>query len=222
MPTLDSLQDLTETQRRVLEGIEREPTLTQTFYLTGGTLLKAVGIAPRRSDDLDFFTFPAVESLTYTQRLVRMREVLTGLFGNDAITETDRGFLHTASKTVIDVVADRVKAIDSFVPYGNLQTVSLKDLAASKASALCSRDEVKDYLDIAFLTKRQGWLLRDLAGLAEEKFGLGTVSEERLLTELLAKRDLFRVPPDLFIRNADENLALIHQQVAYLLEHTSV
>jgi len=52
--------DLTAEQRTVLEAFERDTTLCDTFYFTGGTLLKALGIVPRLSNDLDFFTFPFI------------------------------------------------------------------------------------------------------------------------------------------------------------------
>lgn len=222
MPALSELCDLTEPQRLVLERVERSEPLVSTFYLTGGTLLKGRGIVPRESNDLDFFTFPAVESLRYTQRLRDFRTILEKVFGAQNVALTDRGFLHAESRLVIDVVQDAVPAIDDFVAYGRLPTAGLKDLAASKASALCSRDELKDYLDVAFLTHHTGWVLQDLAAFAEQKFGLGTVSEEKLFTELLAKRDLFTVPPGLFIRNHARNLALLETQVQHLLDQTTV
>lgn len=222
MPHLAELRDLTAPQRTVLELVGHEPSIATTFYLAGGTLLKARGIVPRESNDLDFSTFPSVDGLTYTRRLGEFRQLLERTFGTASIAPTDRGFLHADSRMVIDVIADAVPAIDAFVVYDGLQTASLKDVAASKASALCSRDELKDYLDIAFLTHHTGWLLADLAAFAEEKFRLGTVSEEKLFTELLAKQESFRVPPNAFLRDQDQNAALVAQQVQRLLDAVSV
>lgn len=224
VPALSELRDLAESQRVALEQVERSAPLVTTFYLTVGTLLKGRGIVPRESNDLDFFTFPTVESLRYTQRLRDLQAVLAEAFGAQAVVPTDRGFLHTESRMVIDVVQDAVPAIDDFVAYGQLQTAGLKDCAASKASALCSRDEVKDYIDIdiAFLTHSMGWSLKDLATFAEQKFGLGTVREEKLFTELLAKRDLFAIPPGAFIRDHAQNVVLLEKQVQHLLDQTTL
>lgn len=220
--SLADLQDLTAPQQAILEGMAAQPLLTQTFYLTGGTLLKARGIVPRESNDLDFFTFASVDSLTYSQRLVTFKEMLVATLGPSDIIPTDRGFQHRTSGMVVDIVADSVANIDAFVSFGRLQTASLKDLAAHKASALCSRDEVKDYLDIAFLTRHHHWLLKDLATFAEQKFGLGTISEEKLLTELIAKRDSFSIPPAIWLRDPAPNMQLVVDQIAYLIEHTTL
>lgn len=222
MPSLAELRDLTAPQRRTLEAVSRTPTLAETFYLTGGTLLKTRGISPRESNDLDFFTFPHVDGRTYMQRLGELRRELEDLFGAAQVTPTDRGFLHTASGMVIDTVADSTSAIDAFVPFDRLQTAGLKDVAAGKAAALCSRDELKDFLDIAFLTRHAGWTLADLARFAEQKFRLGTVTEEKLFTELLAKREGFRVTPELFLRDGTANVRLIATQIQSLLDATDL
>ena len=135
---------------------------------------------------------------------------------------TERGFLLQKAGTRVECVYDVVKNIDDFVPYGNLQTSGLRDFAANKSAAFCVRDEVKDYIDIAFLTKREGWLLGDLADFAEERFRMGTISEEKLLTEILSKRDMFTIPPQIFLRDPQENTTLVHEQVAYLLRSTTL
>lgn len=221
-PTINDLQDLTKPQRQFLARIEHDALFTERFYLTGGTLLKALGVVPRQSNDLDFFTFSTVNAHDFINSLTHVKEQLEELFGARSIAPTDRGLLHTTSNMVIDIVADETPNIDEFVSFGHLRTSSLKDLAAHKASALCSRDEVKDYIDIAYLTKQQGWLLKDLAQLAERKFQLGTISEEKLLTELLAKREAFRIPLEIWLRQPEENSKHVEQQIQHLLETTSL
>lgn len=215
-------QDLTESQTRVIQAVESDQTLTDTFYLTGGTLLKARGIVPRESNDLDFFTFSEIDSLTYTQQLSRLQRILDEAFGAKQFLPTDRGFQDVTSHILIDVVADAMPNIDSFMSFGRLKTASLKDLAAHKASAICSRDEVKDYIDIAFLTKHEGWLLADLEKLGEEKFKLGTITEEKLVTELLAKREAFAITPGLFLREGQKNATFVTQQIDNLLKNSSL
>ena len=148
--------------------------------------------------------------------------MLENLFGAGQIAPSERGLRHTASNMLIDIVADAVPNIDEFAFFGRLKTVSLKDITAHKASAICSRDEIKDYIDIAFLTKQQSWSLKDLEILAEEKFKLGTITEPKLLTELLAKQDAFRVTPHLFLRDGWENAKLVEQQIHYLVEDTTL
>lgn len=219
---LKDFVDLTDEQASIISLVECDPELTKTFYLTGGTLLKARGIVPRHSNDLDFFTFPSIDGRTYLAQMRRMSDLLKEGFGAEHIIATDRGFLHQPSGTVIDGIADGVPKIDDFVLFGNLHTASMKDCAAGKASALCSRDEIKDYIDVAFLMRQEKWLLRDLENFAEQKFGLGTITEEKLLTELLAKQSLFAIPSDIFLRDAEKNKEIIREEISHLIESTSL
>ena len=222
MHAMTDFQDLTEPQRRLLLRLEKEQCFTEHFYFTGGTLLKALGIVPRESNDLDFFTFPEVDGRTYHALLGAIRSILDELFGAENVRNTERGFLIAEHGTRVECVYDIVKNIDAFVPFGKLRTSSLKDFAANKAAAFCVRDEVKDMIDIAFLTKRKGWLLADIADIAEERFRMGTISEEKLLAELIQKRDLLTVPREIFLRNPEENIAFVKAQVAFLIDHTTL
>lgn len=219
---LTDLVDLTAEQRTVLETIEQDETLCASLYLTGGTLLKALGIVPRHSNDLDLFTFPNVDRRAYFLHRQRVGELLRNAFPADDVRPTEEGYLHAPSGMVIDIVADAIPAIDAMAAFGKLQTAGPRDVAAGKASALCSRDELKDYIDIAFLTHRHRWALRDLEAMAEQKFGLGTITEEKLLAELIAKRDAFTIPDSVFLRDGDEHRRLVQRQVANLIEHTTL
>lgn len=220
--TISNLINLTEIQLAVLEVFEREDALNRIFYFTGGTLLKARGIVPRISNDLDFFTFPHIGSLSFLTHFRAFRSLIEKTFGSEHIVITDRGFIHQPSGVVIDVVADAMPNIDEFVMFDNLSTVGLKDIAANKASALCSRDEIKDYIDIAFLTKHQGLSLINLEEYAEKKFGLGTVTEEKLVTEILSKQSLFTLPLEIFLQEPEKNSAIVQQQIAHLLETSTL
>lgn len=220
--TLSDFVDLTDEQRVVLEAFERDDALCQTFYFTGGTLLKALGIVPRASNDLDFFTFPHVNTQTFTVQQKRFLDLLKDIFGEQEIDITHHGFIHIPSGMVFDIVADAIPSIDDYGAYGNMRIASFKDLAAGKASALCSRDEVKDYIDIAFLTKTHGWQLNDLEAFAEEKYKLGTVTEEKLLAELIGKRSQFAIPDKIFLREPEKNLAIVKKQINLLIDRSSL
>lgn len=220
--SIDELQDLTEPQLAVIKQVAADADLAKVFYLTGGTLLKALGIVPRQSNDLDFFTFPDVDAIMFTKHLTKLHNLAQNLFGVDQIVDTDRGWMDKVSGMVIDAVHDNIRNVDNFVVFGSLSTASLQDAAAGKASALCSRDEIKDFIDIAFLTKNQNWSLRDLAEIAEKKFRLGTISEEKLLSELIAKREQFQLTPEMFLREGVENVELVTAQIDKLINNISL
>lgn len=220
--TFDDFQNLSEPQNVLLRAVHDDTHLRETFFFTGGTLLKARGIVPRISNDVDLFTFSTISSREYLSHLQTLHRTLERVFGANTIQETERGFLHKSSGMIVDAVHDATANIDDFVPYGTLATVGLRDLAAHKASALCSRDEVKDYIDIALLTYNQQWSLRDLEMFAEKKFHLGTIREEHLITELLAKRDMFTVPSEIFLRDPEGNRTLVREQIERLVNTSTV
>lgn len=219
---LSDFVDLTDEQRVVLQAFERDETLCKTFYFTEGTLLKALGIVPRTSNDLDFFSTPPIDERTFMTQQENFLGLLKKVFGEQNIDITHHGFIHIPSGMIIDSVYDGIPAIDETVAFGNLRTAGLKDIAASKASALCSRDEVKDYIDIAFLTKEEGWRLHDLENLAEKKYKLGTVTEEKLLAELIGKRSQFTIPEHIFLRDSEENRKLVQEQIDLLINTSSL
>lgn len=223
MQDLNDLKDLTAVQRKILECMECERSFTDVFHFTGGTLLKALDIVPRESNDLDFFTFPSVDGRTYLKSLADVKGFLSELFGADDVIVTDRGFLMPQSGMRIECVYDAVHAIDDFIPFGRLKTSGLRDLVANKVAAFCVRDEMRDYIDLAFLTAQKGWKLADLAAIAEEKFSLQTITEEKLLTEFLKKKEMFQhCPPAIFLRDQEENAMKVDQQVELLLKESTL
>lgn len=220
--TLSDFVDLTDEQHAVLQAFECDDALCKTFYLTGGTLLKALGIVPRMSNDLDFFSFPNIDERTFVVRQKQFFDLLKSILGEKEIDITHHGFIHLPSGMVFDIVSDAIPSIDDYETYGNMRVAGFKDLAASKASALCCRDEIKDYIDIAFLTKAYGLQLSDLEAFAEKKYKLGTVTEEKLLTELIGKRSQFAIPDKIFLREPEKNRAILEKQIDILIDHSSL
>ncbi|MBI4599300.1 nucleotidyl transferase AbiEii/AbiGii toxin family protein [Candidatus Uhrbacteria bacterium] len=214
--------DLTVEQRAVLEAFGRDDALCKTFYFTGGTLLKALGIVPRISNDLDFFTFPGVDSRAFLAQRKKVYTLLVKIFGEENIHATEDAYTHRPSSMVIDLVIENISLIDQVTAFGRLNTAGLDDITAGKAAALCSRDEIKDYIDIAFLTQRANLHLADLENLAERKYGLGTITEEKLLAELVAKREQFVFLEKIFLRDAQKHISFVQSQIATLIDQTTV
>ncbi len=220
--TIADFVHLTDIQKQVLNLLNRHEVFYKNFYFTGGTLLKAHGIVPRESNDLDFFTFSNINTGEFPLLLKSMKNILVAEFGEKNLTPAPKGFLHNPSGMVIELIADGIKPIDDLVFFDQIATDGLKDIAAKKASALCCRDEVKDLIDIAFLTKRQDWTLADLAEFAQEKFQIGTMQEEKLFEELLSKKKMFVVTPERFLFDGEKNARLVSEQIEHLLTTSSL
>jgi predicted nucleotidyltransferase component of viral defense system len=212
--------DLTDAQKAVLALLEANPVFTEHFYFTGGTLLKALGIVPRESNDLDFFTFPSFDTSRFPQIVGQIKRVISDSIGS--VTDTQKGFIHNASGMILEFVHEPTHLLEECIFYGNLGVSHVRDIAAHKASALCCRDEVKDLIDIAFLTQMQSWNLSDLEDLAYEKFGIKTVTQEKLLEEVLAKKDMFTITHTQFLKDGKANVKLCEDRIRYLLDNIEV
>jgi len=220
-PRRKSLEDfihLTPPQSQVLRIFHDDPVLRDHFYFTGGTLLKALGIVPRESNDLDFFTFPEVDPMTFTGLVSHAHGLLIDIFGAKNLVNAPKGFIHQESGMIIEFISDQIGSIAVGESYGELKISSLEDLAANKASALCCRDEIKDLIDVAFLTRHQGWKIADLARFAEQKFQIGTISEEKIFEELSAKWEMFEIPAEIFLADGAQHQHFVEQQVQELLQ----
>jgi predicted nucleotidyltransferase component of viral defense system len=221
MKTLQDFVHLTPIQTKVLTILNEHPVFYEHFYFTGGTLLKALGIVPRESNDLDFFTFHTVPPQKFPMIRRSLEELLKKELGRESLGKATKGYVHE-SGMILEFIEDSLPPIGEFQTFGHIKTASLKDIAAGKTSALCTRDEVKDLIDIALLTKQEQWLLRDLADFAEEKFSIGTMQEEKLFEELLAKKKMFTVPPSIFLSDGEKNVELVNKQVDRLLNKNSL
>jgi predicted nucleotidyltransferase component of viral defense system len=146
----DSLTDL---QHAVLEGLsERAP-----FYLSGGAALSAFYLHHRRSLDLDLF-------VSEVNALDRLEDELRTLCHERGWTADElrrypgfRRFLlrDGADETVVDLVHEPVAQIvpESAKPtFARLTVDSLDDLIANKLCALLGRGDIKDLVDLYFMT----------------------------------------------------------------------
>jgi predicted nucleotidyltransferase component of viral defense system len=148
---------LTPAQITFIENFGKS-SLSETFYLTGGTALSEFFLQHRYSEDLDFFTdqpdqvpqvLPVLEEIARQSgsRLEVRRQFKTFL----------EVFLHTKDQEAIkcDFALDSPFRLQPKVrqeAYGIL-TDSALDISCNKLSALFDRSESKDFVDIFFIDR---------------------------------------------------------------------
>jgi len=141
--TLYPLQD------RVLKLID---DLDTPFYLTGGTALSRCYLNHRYSDDLDFFVNNKPNFLKTVDSILMN---LNKEFKIKVIVRT---------KSYISLMIDGILKVDFvndvFFRYGKLEKKviyskvdNLENILSNKLSALISRDEAKDVVDILMISK---------------------------------------------------------------------
>lgn len=124
------------------------PFLGEDWYLAGGTAL-ALRLGHRKSVDLDFFS----------SEPVLLEELKTGL--TTIVGDRDWRVTYEAPGTLwVEVSGVKISFIErksSLVqPVENDDTfrlASLSDITVMKLLAICSREEYKDYFDLACLMK---------------------------------------------------------------------
>lgn len=153
------MEILTNLQKKILNLVSNLPD-KEAFYLTGGTALSAFYLKHRKSNDLDFFTNVEELILPFTQRL----EIC--LKRENLETEKLRGFhsfvelsvSSTESSTILHFALDspfRFEEPLSAIEFPELKIDTLIDIATNKLLALFGRAELRDFIDIYFLTKER-------------------------------------------------------------------
>lgn len=123
-------------------------SLDDKYYLAGGTTL-ALMIGHRKSIDLDYFLAGDIDT-------TKLRKQLSELFGGERIE------IIFEEKNTLWCSIDEVKVsfISRFDPLLKpimvdepFRIVSKEDLTIMKLSAICGREEYKDYFDLACLAE---------------------------------------------------------------------
>src|SRR3989344_2719770 len=136
-------------QNKALELID---TLQTPFYLTGGTALSRCYFTHRYSDDLDFF-------VNKDSNFIKHSETLISNLMKDFEVE-----IIIKSESYVSLKINKVLKIDLVndvqFRYGKLQKTeifskidNIENILSNKLSALISRDEAKDVVDIWVIAK---------------------------------------------------------------------
>lgn len=121
--------------------------LEQGYYLAGGTAL-ALQLGHRKSIDLDYFINKNIDTF-------KLKDTLFDLFQDSKIEITfeDKNTLWCVIDGVkisfisrFDLLMNEVVTIDEF------RMASINDLTVMKLSAICGREEYKDYFDLACIS----------------------------------------------------------------------
>ena len=131
--------------------------LNPGYYLAGGTALALV-IGHRKSVDLDYFIFGDIDT-------ARLRQELTQLFVGHKIEFTfeEKNTLWCVIDGVKVSFISRLEALlEKSVSIGAFRLAGVKDITIMKLSAICGREEYKDYFDLACLSKKtdiRSWIM---------------------------------------------------------------
>ena len=159
-------------QVEFLDEFQKIAFLKDNFYLTGGTALSAFYLRHRYSEDLDFFTEREIDVLNLDASLKKLQKILNPdkvdfqqsynrnlvffSFG-DAVLKTEFTYFP-------------FPRIDDKMSWRGISADSLTDIAVNKLFTIYQRVAARDYIDLYFIIKKEGFKIDDLILKAKAKF----------------------------------------------------
>lgn len=154
---------LNNNQRLILDEFKKEERLS-SFYFTGGTALSEYYLKHRESVDLDFFTKESFDPQMILEIVTNWSKVHELEIKPEFVDPT---YIYTLKFRGGDIL----KIDFTKYPYPNLEKPnnfngvkvdSLFDIAVNKLLTINQRTEVKDFVDIFFLSEKFNfWQLKD-------------------------------------------------------------
>ena len=167
---------------------------SQAFFLTGGSALGVFYLQHRLSYDLDFFT-----TAEHTEWRLLDNEIrsISAAIGAQCETITaaptfrryqlNRGM----EREIVDFVVEMVPQLDPEKNrFGKLRVDTLREITVNKICTLIGRCEVKDLVDLFFLSRR-GFTVREHFAEARQKEG---GLDPAIISFILARTTISKVP----------------------------
>jgi len=173
----DTLYPLQDNVLKIIDALKTP------FYLTGGTALSRCYLHHRYSDDLDFFVNNEPNFLNFID------SILAGLKQKYAIE------IVMKSNTYVSIRVENLLKIDFIndvaFRYGDVEKKTLfsrvdnlENILSNKVSALISRDEAKDVVDIVFISKKINIHWKKIFSDVDSKaVGISPIDVAKRLTE---------------------------------------
>lgn len=215
------MPEITYLQQQALDLL-RKSSLRKKFYWTGGTLLSAIYLHHRRSEDIDFFSD---SSFSYNQIIPFIRKLKTNLelpyIDEKKVHDRWEFFLTNKGKLRLEFVYYPHPKIRPRKKWQGILIDSLEDIAANKVMAFFDRNDPKDLFDIYyFLTKKQYSLTRMLK-LAEKKFGVKIEKASFWSEAHKALDNLSEITPLLISKTIQEKRALLGEIKNYFINQSN-
>jgi predicted nucleotidyltransferase component of viral defense system len=189
---------LTPLQRALLDAFF---ACERRFFLTGGAALAGFYLRHRRTTDLDLFTLDA-EAFEHGRRAV---EAATRALGADVVVRQHApGFLRLVvtrgdETVVVDLVLERApQARAAKSTIGSIVVDVPEDILANKLTALLSRAEERDLVDVWYL-ERSGFRVEDALEAARAKDGGCTPAALAWVLSEVSIPDDARIPGDVSV-----------------------
>ena len=203
-----------------MELAQTQASITRRFYLTGGTALAEFYLNHRLSEDIDLFcekeeVNPKVVE-AFLQKISPQLSVINikrsqflGLV-NYKLIYKDGGELK------VDFNYYPFPRIEKGTKYKNIEIYTIPNISPNKIHTLFMKPRARDYIDLYFLIKKQGFSLGGLIADAKEKFDWD-IDKVNLANQLLRVRD-FSEFPKMFVQFNRQDMEKFFTNLAKSLE----
>lgn len=151
------------------------PYILKHFYLTGGTALSGWYLHHRESLDLDFFSEQEVNAL-YINKWFKEKQKEIGHKSLSHTQELGFNFFNLrypdGKRLKVDFSYYPSQRIQKGIVWNGLEIDSLYDIAVNKFNTISMSPRAKDYVDLYFIVKKEGYIFDRLRKDAAIKFGI--------------------------------------------------
>lgn len=139
-------ETITPKMREVAGGIFSG--LDHEYYLAGGTAL-SLRIGNRKSIDLDYFIAKQFDTLSLKSQIIQIfpQETVEIIFEQKSTLWCVISGVKVSFIFRQNLLLDPIESIDCF------RIASIRDITVMKLSAVCGREEYKDYFDLVCISK---------------------------------------------------------------------
>lgn len=162
--------DFTDEQKVIVQALTSEEELVNKFYFTGGTALNIYYLQHRLSEDLDFFSETQFDNNVILTFMNKVSAKLKSQVRFTQIHQTRIFELMKKGKLLVKVDFNYYpfKRIQPGKIIQRLMIDSLVDIAINKLMTINQRTEVKDFVDLYYLS--QDFTIWDLMEGVRKKF----------------------------------------------------
>jgi len=202
---------LNKLQKQTLEFFAKSP-LAKEFYWTGGTLLSAVYLQHRLSEDLDMFTDKPFnpqatdDFINHLKKHLGLKEIT-----RRKVQDRYEYLINNGEKLRIEFVFYDFTKLKSRKLWQGVKIDSLFDIGANKTMAMFDRNEAKDIFDLYFLIAKKHLQVKDLLLGCKKKFGFVTPEDGFWSETMKALRKLDDIKPFLINETEKEKDALLEE-----------
>ena len=164
---------LSKNQEKLLGLLGDDKSISDNFYLGGGTALAEFYLHHRLSEDLDFFSENEFEPQSISVVLKKLQK-------RAGIIKVEYTQSFNRSLFFLELKDEKIKTEFTYFPFpriekktkiGELYVDSMLDISVNKVFTIYQKPRSRDFIDLYFiLQKEKSWSLDELVKKAQVKF----------------------------------------------------